>query len=261
MERYKILFLGDIFGKPGRKIVEQHLPDLQDEHQPLFTIVNGENSASGKGITANIADRLFEVGVDAITLGNHAFAKKEIYPYLDQCSGIIRPYNLPKGAPGTGLCTISKAEIELCVINLCGRVYMNMYDSPFACINNILTEINTPHILVDFHGEATSEKITMGWYLDGKVTGVLGTHTHVQTADNRVLPKGTAYITDVGMCGPRDGVIGVDRFNNIQRFLTDMPTPFEVASGDAQLSGVVLEVDSTTGRCYHIERLYFHDGN
>ncbi len=255
MQTYKIIFIGDIFGKPGRKVVERILPDLKEKHQPLFTIVNGENAASGKGITSAIADHLFSIGVDGITLGNHAFAKKEIYSYLDEGNYIIRPNNIPAMAPGKGFMDITKDGIKLYVINLCGRIFMNLYDDPFANIDSILSNTDSKHILLDFHGEATSEKVTMGWYLDGKVTAVLGTHTHVQTADERVLPKGTAYISDVGMTGPRDGVIGVDRFINIQRFKTGLPAAFEVASGDSQLSGVVIEVDKASGKALSIERI------
>ena len=196
MASYRILFLGDIVGRPGRDAVRTHLRSLQDEHQPLFTVVNGENSAAGIGITPDIAEDLFRMGVDAITLGNHAFAKREVYPYLDSGKPIVRPSNMPRGVPGTGIAAVTKEGIELAVINLCGRVFLDTYDDPFREADRLLGELRTPHVLVDFHAEATSEKIAMGWHLDGRVTAVLGTHTHVQTADDRVLPGGTVTFTN-----------------------------------------------------------------
>lgn len=255
MSEYRILFLGDICGRIGRDAVKEFLPGLQETHDPLFTIVNGENTASGIGITPDIAEELFRHGVDAITLGNHAFKKREVYPYLDSNPCIVRPANLPHGVPGKGHVQISKNGISLVVMNLSGRVYLEGYDDPFACANQILTTLTTPHIFVDFHAEVTSEKVAMGWHLDGRVSAVVGTHTHVQTADERLLLEGTAYITDVGMCGPRDGVIGMDREIILERFRTGMPTKFEVAGGPAVICGVVVSVERSTGRATDIERV------
>lgn len=255
MSEYRILFLGDICGRIGRTAVKEFLPGLQETHAPLFTVVNGENTASGIGITPDIADDLFQNGVDAITLGNHAFKKREIYPYLESKAGIVRPANLPSGVPGKGHTLVSKEGLSLAVINLSGRVHLEGYDDPFACINALLNELTTPHILVDFHAEVTSEKVAMGWHLDGRVSAMVGTHTHVQTADERLLLKETAYITDVGMCGPRDGVIGMDREIILDRFRTGMPTKFEVAGGPAVICGVIISVESSTGRAIDIERV------
>jgi len=255
VSEYRILFLGDICGRIGRDAVKEFLPGLQETHDPLFTIVNGENSASGIGITPDIAEELFRHGVDAITLGNHAFKKREVYPYLDSKPCIVRPANLPKGVPGKGHVLIAKDGIDLVVMNLSGRVYLEGYDDPFACVNQVLPTLTTPHVFVDFHAEVTSEKVAMGWHLDGRVSAVVGTHTHVQTADERLLLEGTAYITDVGMCGPRDGVIGMDREIILERFRTGMPTKFEVAGGPAVICGVVVSVERSTGRATDIERV------
>lgn len=255
LSKYRILFLGDIVGKPGREAVLSSLPTLINKYDPTFVIVNGENSASGVGITPSIADSLFEAGVDAITLGNHAFNKREIYDYLDEGRPIIRPANMPGGTPGRGWCYVTVDRIKLAVINLCGRVYMDSYDDPFAGINQILDQIDTPHIFLDFHGEATSEKIAMGFHVEGRVSAVVGTHTHVQTADERILPGGTAYITDVGMCGPWPSVLGMDKDVILRRFRTTLPTRFEVAESPGVICGVVIDVLSTTGRAVSIQRI------
>lgn len=252
---YNILFLGDIVGRPGRKVVHAGLPVLKKKHQPLFTIVNGENAASGHGITPDIADELFDHGVDAITLGNHSFNKREIYRYLDSGKAIIRPGNMPAGVPGSGVTMLNKANIQLAVINASGRVYMDSYDNPFAWIDGVLPGLGTDHIFVDFHAEATSEKIAFGFHLDGRATAVVGTHTHVTTADEQVLPQGTAYITDVGMCGPWPSVLGVDKEIVLRRFQTTLPARFEVADEPGVISGVVVGVESHTGRAARIERV------
>ncbi len=255
MSQYRILFLGDIVGKPGRKAVEDALPGLVKEHTPLFTIVNGENAAAGVGITPDIARALFDIGIDAITLGNHAYHKKEIYPYLDSGAPIVRPANLPPGSPGQGAVTVKKGSTELEVINLCGRIFLDGYDDPFRAIDHILEDTHSQHRFVDFHAEATSEKIAFGFHLDGRVTAVVGTHTHVTTADETVLPGGTAYITDVGMCGPRPSVIGMDKDVILRRFRTSLPTRFEVADNPGVISGVVIDVQSDTGRATNIRRV------
>ncbi|MBS1704485.1 MAG: TIGR00282 family metallophosphoesterase [Armatimonadetes bacterium] len=257
MSTYRILFLGDIVGKPGRKAVKEGLPSLQDSLQPLFTIVNGENSAGGVGITPDIAEELFQQHVDAITLGNHAYNKRDIYSYLDLNKPIVRPENVPESCPGRGHTSVTKDGIELMVINICGRVFLDGYDDPFACIDRVLAQARTPHILLDFHAEATSEKIAMGYYLEGRVTAVLGTHTHVTTADETILEGGTAYITDVGMCGPVNSVLGMDRTIILERFRTTLPARFEVANESGVISAVVIDVRKDTGRAESIERVRF----
>lgn len=255
LESYKILFLGDVVGKPGREAVGHHLPALFREHSPLFCIINGENSAAGVGITPSIAEELFAAGADAITLGNHAYNKREIYEYLDRDRAIVRPANLPPAAPGRGLCFVKKNGIELAIMNLCGRVFLDGYDDPFRCVDSLLEGIETLHIFVDFHAEATSEKIAMGWHLNGRATAVVGTHTHVTTADETVLPGGTAFITDVGMCGPMPSVLGMDKEIILSRFRTSMPTRFEVADQPGVISGVVIDVQRETGRATAIRRI------
>lgn len=233
------------------------MPSLRDTHKPLFTIVNGENAASGIGITPDNAEEIFGAGADAITLGNHAFNKREIYSYLDSGKAIVRPANMPCNVPGKGCVTIEKEGISLAVINLCGRIYMDSYGDPFHEIDKLFSQLQTPHRLVDFHAEATSEKIAMGFYCDGKASVVVGTHTHVQTADEVVLEKGTAYITDVGMTGPVRSVLGMDRQIIIDRFRSTLPHRFEVANEPAVICGVVIHVERATGRAVSIERFRF----
>ncbi len=257
MSTYNILFLGDVVGRPGRTAIQNYLPSLDHTYQPLFTIINGENSAGGVGITPDIADELFQAGADAITLGNHAFNKREICDYLETQRPIVRPSNMPRGVPGTGLKTISKDGVRLAVMNLCGRVYMEGYGDPFEEIDRLFESIETPHRFVDFHGEATSEKIAMGWHCNGRASAVVGTHTHVQTADETVLPGGTAYITDVGMCGPVRSVLGMDREVILRRFRTTLPQRFEVANEPGVICGVVISVERDTGRAKSIERIRY----
>lgn len=257
MADYRILFLGDVVGKPGRTVVKEGLPSLIESYQPLFAIVNGENSAGGVGITPDIAEEIYKAGAHAITLGNHAFNKREIFGYLDSGKPIVRPGNMPETTPGKGLCTIEGDGIKLAVINLCGRVFLETYDDPFREANRILDGLDTPHIFVDFHAEATSEKIAMGYHLDGRVTAMVGTHTHVTTADETVLEGGTAYITDVGMCGPIGSVLGMDREVILSRFRSTLPTKFEVANAPGVISGVVISVNRDTGRANSIARLTF----
>lgn len=257
MPSYTILFLGDVVGRPGRNAVREGLPSLLATYQPLFTIVNGENSAGGVGITPDIADELYSEGVDAITLGNHAFNKRDIYTYLDSERPIVRPANMPSPVPGRGLVTVHKDGIELAVMNVCGRVYMEHYDDPFACVDRILGGLATPHRFLDFHAEATSEKIAMGWHCNGRATAVVGTHTHVQTADERILPGGTAYITDAGMCGPKDSVLGMDREVILERFRTTLPMRFEVQNTPGVICGLVVSVERDSGRATSVERVRF----
>lgn len=256
---YTILFLGDVVGKPGRAAVREGLPSLQDQFQPLFTIINGENSAGGVGITPEIAEELYRQHADAITLGNHAFNKREISDYLETGKPIVRPSNMPASVPGRGMVLVEKEGVSLAVMNVCGRVYMESYDDPFAEVDRLLASLETPHRFLDFHAEATSEKIAMGWHCNGRASAVVGTHTHVQTADETVLPGGTAYITDVGMCGPVRSVLGMDREVILRRFRTTLPQRFEVANEPGVICGVAISVEKDTGRAVGIERIRFGD--
>jgi 2',3'-cyclic-nucleotide 2'-phosphodiesterase len=253
----KLLFIGDIVGRPGRELVRTGLAALVAHHAIDFVIVNGENAAGGNGITREIGDGLLAQGVDVITSGNHIWDKREVLDYINVEPRLLRPANYPD-APGRGSYVGRTANgRSVAVLNLMGRVHMASLDDPFRTAERELAVLaeRTKIVFVDFHAEATSEKIAMGWFLDGRVTAVVGTHTHVQTADERVLPGGTAYLTDVGMTGPHDGVIGVEREAVIQRFLTGLPTRFEAASGDPRLNAVVVTADDHTGRATRIERV------
>ena len=248
--------MGDVVGSPGRRALNALLPGLRERHQPDFVVVNGENSAGGVGITERIARGMLDHGVDAITLGNHAFRQTEVYGYLDREPRIVRPANYPKADPGIGHTVVERDGMRLAVVNLSGTVFLDAARSPFAEVDLILSGLRgkADHVLVDFHAEATSEKVAMGWYLDGRVTACVGTHTHVPTADARVLPGGTAYVTDVGMTGPRDGVIGVERELAVRRFLTQRPVKFETAGGRAWLNAVLIDADGE-GHATAIEQL------
>jgi 2',3'-cyclic-nucleotide 2'-phosphodiesterase len=256
----RLLFVGDIVGSPGRHAVESLLPGLKERLELDFVVVNGENSAGGLGITSKIARGLYRIGVDAITLGNHTYRHAEVYEFLDNDDRIVRPANYPKGNPGRGHTIVEKDGMRLAVVNLSGMVFLDAARSPFSEIDAILAELRgrADYVLVDFHAEATSEKVAMGWYLDGRVTACVGTHTHVPTADARVLPGGTAYITDVGMTGPRGGVIGVVKEQAVKRFLTMMPVKFETASDDPWLNGVLIEAGDD-GRATSIEQVLLPD--
>jgi len=258
----KLIFVADVVASPGRRALEQVLPVLRERHEPDFVVVNGENAAGGVGITERIARGIFDLGVDAITLGNHAFRHTEVYEYLDQESRILRPANYPKRDPGHGHTVVEKHGMRLGVINLAGTVFLDSARSPFAEADALLSELEgkADYVLVDFHAEATSEKVAMGWYLDGRVTACVGTHTHVPTADARMLDHGTAYITDVGMTGPRESVIGVERDLAIKRFLTRTPVKFEGARGDPWLNGVLVEAGDD-GRARSIEQLLVPAGD
>jgi len=255
----KILFIGDIFGRPGRNTVANLLPELLNNKGTFDLIIaNGENAAGGMGITPKIANTFLEWGIDVITTGNHVWSQKEIIDYFGKQPKILRPANYPPGIPGKGvLITQMKNGLKAAVINIAGQLFMENSDNPFHTATKILEELKheTNIIIVDFHAEATSEKIAMGWYLDGKVSAVIGTHTHVQTADERILPKGTAYITDVGMTGPYDSVIGMDIETVIYRFTTMMPKSLKVAKGNTIFSGLLIEVDANTGKSVSIERI------
>jgi metallophosphoesterase (TIGR00282 family) len=256
----KLLFVGDIVGTPGRHAVEALLPGLKERHQPDFVVVNGENSAGGLGITERIARALYRAGVDAITLGNHAYRHADVYDFLDRDERIVRPANYPKGNPGRGHTVVEKNGMRLAVVNLSGTVFLDAARTPFAEVDAVLAELRgrADHVLVDFHAEATSEKVAMGWYLDGRVTACVGTHTHVPTADARVLPGGTAYVTDVGMTGARGGVIGVQKELAVRRFVTMMPVKFETATDDPWLDAVLIEADES-GRATAIEQILLPD--
>lgn len=258
----RILFIGDIFGRPGRNIVRDRLPGLVKDYHPELVIANGENAAAGFGITPALAEELFDLGIDVITTGNHIWDKREIIEYFQMADGnphsparrLLRPANYPAGLPGWGVYEGQKGGTNYAVINLQGRVFMAANDDPFRVTDELLQRIQAKVVIVDIHAEATSEKISLGWYLDGRVTAVIGTHTHVPTADETILPKGTGYITDVGMTGPYDSVIGVNKEQIIQRFLSNMPMRFEPATGDARLSAVLIACNEA-GRANRIERL------
>ncbi|WP_216827914.1 TIGR00282 family metallophosphoesterase [Alkalihalobacterium elongatum] len=257
----KILFVGDVVGSPGRAMVKEYLPKLKKKYRPQISIVNGENAAGGKGITQKIYKGFLDAGAQAVTLGNHSWDNREIFEFIDDAKTLVRPANYPEGTPGKGYTIVKINTIELVVINLMGRTFLPPNDCPFRKVDEIIEQVKdrTPYIFVDFHAEATSEKQAMGWYLDGRVTAVVGTHTHVQTADQRVLPNGTAYITDVGMTGPYDGILGMDRTAVLNKFLTNLPVRFEVAIGREQLNAVVITVDDKTGRAKSIERVLINE--
>jgi metallophosphoesterase (TIGR00282 family) len=255
-----ILFIGDIVGKPGRDLVRQGLTALVEHHAVDLVVANTENAAGGFGITREIGQQLFDYGIDVMTSGNHIWDKREALNYIATEPRLLRPANYPAGAPGRGrYLTRSRDDISVGVINVMGRVFMLTIDDPFAVVLQEIEALRgqTRIILVDFHAEATSEKLAMGWHLDGKVTAVLGTHTHVQTADERILPNGTAYLTDVGMTGPHDSVIGVEIEAALGRFRTALPAKFETATANPRLNAVVIEADHRTGRALDIERLSY----
>jgi 2',3'-cyclic-nucleotide 2'-phosphodiesterase len=239
----RLLFVGDVVGGLGRRTLASLLPALREEHGLDFVVVNGENAAGGVGITERTARELLDMGADAITLGNHAYRHREVYEFLDRDERIVRPANFPKGSPGRGHTVVERDGMRLGVINVSGQLYLNAVRSPFAEADALVAELRgaADHVLVDMHAEATSEKVALGWYLDGRVTACVGTHTHVPTADARVLPGGTAYITDVGMTGPRGGVIGVKREQALERFLTLTQVRFETSKEDPWLNAVLIE--------------------
>ncbi len=254
----RILFIGDIFGKPGREIVRRALPALIEQRDLDFVVANVENSAAGFGVTGDIAETLLGYGIDVMTSGNHIWDKKEVLEYIPRQPKLLRPANYPAGVPGRGAYLgRTRTGEPVGVVNVMGRVFMTAIDDPFAVAAKEVEALRAKArvILVDVHAEATSEKIAMGWHLDGKATAVLGTHTHVQTADERILPKGTACLTDVGMTGPHDSIIGVTTEAALGRFLTGMPSRFEAAAGVARLNAVIITADPATGRATHIERL------
>ncbi len=254
----KILFIGDIVGKPGRRAVSEFVPSLISERKIDLVIANCENAAAGFGVTREIVEELFGSRIDVLTSGNHIWNKKEVLDFIGDYKTLLRPANYPATTPGSGAVLIPTAKGEYVgVLNLAGRIFMHPSDCPFVTAKDKIAELKskTKIIIVDIHAEATSEKKALGWYLDGEVSAVLGTHTHVQTADEEILPQGTAYISDVGMTGPFDSVIGVKKDLIIERFLTQMPNKFDVAKGDIRMQGVMLDIDSISGKAISIERI------
>ena len=259
-----ILFVGDIFGSAGRRIVREHIGHVRESNGVDLVVVNVENAAGGFGVTPQIADEIFELGADVLTTGNHVWDKRELLEYFasvpqgssERPRRVLRPVNLQPGLPGHGVYEgTTSSGIPYAVINLMGRVFMNGTNDPFHAINDVLKSVAAKVIVVDFHAEATSEKVAMGWHLDGRVTAVLGTHTHIPTADERVLPKGTAYQTDVGMSGPYDSVIGVETELVLHRFLTGMPGKFEAARGNPKMCAALITCDASTGHASAVERI------
>jgi hypothetical protein len=254
----RVLILGDVMGRPARRAVRDLVPSLIQKEEIDLVVANAENSAGGMGVDIKSAKELLSAGVQVLTSGNHIWKKKEIYPFLDEQDSLIRPANFPRGAPGKGWCVWQHNGLRALVINLQGRVFMpNHVDDPFRCVDEILKQqgSQSPVVIVDMHAEATSEKYAMGWYLDGRASLVFGTHTHVQTADERIFPAGTAYITDVGMCGPFDSVIGMEKETVIRGFITQLPRQFEVAQENVVLQGVIADIDEENGKAKAIRRL------
>lgn len=253
-----LLFIGDIYASPGRNVVASHLAELQATYGIQLTIANAENSAGGFGVTPQIADEFFSMGIDVITTGNHVWDKREFYEYLDRHPRVVRPANYPDGLPGKGLIIVeSRHGVPCAVMNLQGRAHMTPIDCPFHKANDLIAQIpeQVKVRFVDFHAELTSEKVAMGWHLDGRVSAMIGTHTHVPTADTRILPKGTGYQTDCGMTGPYDGVIGADKELVLKKFMTSLPVRLEASKKGAELHAVLVQIEDQTGRCTAIERI------
>ncbi|HCT63863.1 MAG TPA: TIGR00282 family metallophosphoesterase [Lachnospiraceae bacterium] len=259
----RILAVGDVVGRPGRRILREMLSNIKRELKIDICIVNGENAATGNGITEKVAREIYSFGADIITLGNHTWSNNAVYNFIDGDECIVRPANFASGLPGKGSTIFYMGSSKVGVINLCGRVYLEAAQCPFESALSEIEKLKdyTDIIIVDFHAEATSEKIAMGWYLDGKVSAVFGTHTHVQTADERILPNGTGFITDIGMTGPYNSVIGIDKDVIIKRFTTEEHAKFLIPEGDMQLNGVYFEIDEKSGKCVRLERIrYFLKG-
>lgn len=260
-ETVKIVFIGDIVSRAGRQAISEYLPLIRKEHEISLVIGNAENAAGGTGLTPHIIDELLDCGLDVMTSGNHIWRKKEVIEELNTRPYVIRPANYPEGTPGLGYCRIEANGVSIGVVNLCGRVFMAPIDCPFRVGVKVIEEIkqNSSVIIVDMHAEATSEKQALGWYLDGRVSAVIGTHTHIQTSDARILPRGTAYITDAGMTGPSESVLGIKKEIIIKRFLTNLPQKFEVAKNYPQLEGVILEIDARSGKARSIQAFHYAD--
>ncbi|RIO26042.1 TIGR00282 family metallophosphoesterase [Staphylococcus saprophyticus] len=257
----RLLFIGDIVGKVGREAITTYLSRLKQTYRPTVTIVNAENAAHGKGLTEKIYKDLLREGVDFMTMGNHTYGQRQIYDFIDSANRMVRPANFPEEAPGVGMRFIQINEIKLAIINLQGRAFMQDIDDPFKKADELINEAKkeTDYIFIDFHAETTSEKNAMGWYLDGRASAVVGTHTHIQTSDERILPGGTGYITDVGMTGFYDGILGINRHEVITRFITSLPQRHVVPDeGRSVLSGVIIDINKE-GRTTHIERVLIND--
>jgi metallophosphoesterase (TIGR00282 family) len=253
---FRLLFVADVVGKPGRDALAALLPRIRHEHEPDLTVVNGENSAGGFGLTTATVEEIRKAGADVITTGNHVFDQRDFLAELPTLERVLRPHNYPPGAPGTGAVELEAGGERCLVVNLMGRVFMNDLDDPFRAADEVLADhADARIVVVDWHCEATSEKIALGWYLDGRVSAVLGTHTHVPTADQRVLPGGTAYCSDVGMVGPRDGILGMDREPVIKRFLTGVPQRWRIADGPVTFNSVLVSIDKLTGLATAIQRI------
>lgn len=254
----RVLFIGDIYGKTGRVVLKNNIACLKEQYAPDYVIANGENTAGGKGITPTLLQELLSMGADVVTSGNHIYARKEILPaFSDENIKLLRPLNYAETCPGKGYTILKNGCSPLCVINVSGRAFMEPCDNPFYAVESVLDQVKKEarNIVVDFHGEATSEKAAFAWYFDGRVSAVIGTHTHVQTADERILPFGTAFITDAGMTGPHEGIIGASRDTVIEKFLTGMPAYFTSQEGRGQLNAVILELCEKTGKAINIERI------
>lgn len=258
----KVLFIGDIVGSTGRRALKEQLPALKSQYNPDFIVANGENSAGGKGITGAIASEYFDLGVHGITMGNHTWDNKDIFEWIDKEPRVIRPANYPAGTPGAGAAALSSNGKELFIVNVMGRAYLPPLDCPFRTLDKLIDKgkKRPKAVLVDVHAEATSEKLALGWYLDGKVSAVVGTHTHVQTNDEQRLPNGTAYITDVGMTGSREGILGMERQAVMTKFLTQLPVRFQAAEGKYQFHAVLIDIDETTGLSRSIRTIRIYEG-
>lgn len=258
----KLLLIGDIVGKTGRRMILSQVPDTVERYAIDLVIANAENAAGGNGLTHEVMDELFAVGIGVLTSGNHIFDKKEVFEFLDDVPHLLRPLNLPPGTPGHGYVVASPGNIPVAVINVAGRAFMPFqYDDPFRAVEQVLESLPTEVkiVVVDFHAETTSEKAALGWYLDGRVSVIVGTHTHVQSSDERILPQGTAFITDLGMTGPRDSVIGVKSELVIQKLRSQMPVRFDTAQGAGQFGALVVEVDDTSGHAVNIHRIFLRE--
>jgi len=254
MAHFKVLFIGDIIGKLGRLVTELVLPELKQEYKPDLIVANGENSAHGYGITEKVYKELLGMGIQAITMGNHVWDKRELLKDIDKLPLVVRPANYPPGAPGKSVLTIEKSGTVIAIVNLSGRTFMQSLDCPFQAVDKLLPKIKTNLVLVDMHAEATSEKAAMGWHLDGQVSAVVGTHTHVMTADERILPKGTAFISDVGMVGAYDSIIGMNKEQILKRFTSQLPERFEpTTSGPGLFNAVLIKLDAISGQAKEIK--------
>lgn len=258
MESVRILFIGDIVGRVGRRVVKQVLPNLKADYKIDITIANAENGAGGFGLTGEVADELFGYGIDVLTSGNHIFDKKEIIPYFDKCKNLIRPINYPEGVPGKGYLSLENVvDVDVIIVNLQGKILMPPIACPFITMDNFLNSLPQKNkiIIVDFHAEATAEKRAMGFYLEGRVSLILGTHTHIPTRDAEILPLGTGYITDIGMTGAKDSVIGMKKEGSIKKMVTMMPIPLDVAKTSPIFAAIFAEIDTKSGKCIKIEHI------